>query len=85
MTKHEIKEHLTKIYDLPVKSVNTMNYQGKRKRVLTQTKTAYFKYSDFKKAVVTFDETLKDIGLGMRVPELEEEEAAAMEADSDTK
>lgn len=28
MTKHEIKEYLTKIYDLPVKKVNTMNYLG---------------------------------------------------------
>ena len=80
MTKHEIKEHLTQIYNLPVKSVNTMNYQGKRKRVMTQAKTAFFKYSDFKKAVVTFDESLKEVGLGMRVPELEEEEAAAAAA-----
>jgi large subunit ribosomal protein L23 len=80
MTKHEIKEHLTKIYNLPVKNVNTMNYEGKRKRVMTQSKTVFYKYSDFKKAVVTFDETLQDVGLGMRVPELEEEEAAAAEA-----
>jgi ribosomal protein L23 len=29
MTKHEIKEYLTKIYDLPIKKVNTMNYLGK--------------------------------------------------------
>lgn len=29
MTKHEIREYLTKIYDLPVKKVNTMNYLGK--------------------------------------------------------
>ena len=29
MTKHEIKEYLTKIYDLPVNKVNTMNYLGK--------------------------------------------------------
>ena len=28
MTKHEIKEYLTKIYDLPIKKVNTMNYLG---------------------------------------------------------
>jgi large subunit ribosomal protein L23 len=74
MTKHEIKEHLTQIYQLPVKSVNTMNYEGKRKRVLTQTRVGFYKYSDFKKAVVTFDKTLQDVGLGMRVPELEEEE-----------
>ena len=74
MTKHEIKEYLTKIYDLPVKRVNTMNYEGKRKRVLGTSKIAYFKYKDFKKAVVTFDDSLQDVGLGMRVPELEEED-----------
>lgn len=27
-TKHEIKEYLTKVYDLPVAKVNTMNYEG---------------------------------------------------------
>lgn len=27
-TKHEIKEYLTKVYDLPVLKVNTMNYEG---------------------------------------------------------
>ena len=74
MTKHEIKEYLTKIYDLPVKKVNTMNYEGKRKRVMSQSGMAYYKYKDFKKAVVTFDETMQDVGMGMRIPELEEEE-----------
>ncbi|GAX10852.1 hypothetical protein FisN_31Hu059 [Fistulifera solaris] len=76
MTKHEIKEYLTKIYQLPVKQVNTMNYQGKRKRLLTQNKPVYFKYKDFKKAVVTFDDSLQDVGLGMRILELEEGELA---------
>lgn len=73
MTKHEIKEYLTKIYDLPVRKVNTMNYEGKRKRVIgTSSKIAFYKYKDFKKAVVYFDKTFVDFGLGMRVPELEE-------------
>jgi large subunit ribosomal protein L23 len=72
MTKHEIKEYLTKIYELPVKKVNTMNYDGKRKRLFSRTGIVYYKYKDFKKAVVTFDSTLKDLGLGTRVPELEE-------------
>lgn len=72
MTKHEIKEYLTKIYNLPVKNVNTMNYQGKRKRVISRAGVAYFKYKDFKKAVVTFDDSMQDIGRGMRVPELDE-------------
>jgi large subunit ribosomal protein L23 len=72
MTKHEIKEYLTKIYDLPVRKVNTMNYEGKRKRIISRAGIAYYKYKDFKKAVVYFDDTLQDVGLGMRVPELEE-------------
>lgn len=28
MTKHEVKEHLTKIYDLPVQRVMTANFAG---------------------------------------------------------
>jgi hypothetical protein len=27
-TKHDIKEYLTKVYNLPVAKVNTMNYEG---------------------------------------------------------
>lgn len=30
MTKTEVKEYLTKIYDVPVAKVHTMNYQGKQ-------------------------------------------------------
>ena len=75
MTKHEIKEHLEKIYNLPVIKVNTMNYMGKRKRVLGMRKIAYYKYRNYKKAVVTFDESLTDIGLGTRIPDKEEQEA----------
>jgi len=54
--------------------VNTMNYEGKRKRVMSQTGFHYYKYRDFKKAVVTFTDELQDVGLGTRVSELEEEE-----------
>lgn len=72
MTKHEIKEYLTKIYNLPVKKVNTMNYLGKRKRVIGKRAIAYYKYRDFKKAVVKFDDTLTDVGLGTRIPELDD-------------
>lgn len=71
-TKHEIKEHLQKIYGLPVKSVKTANYEGKRKRILSRTGFHYYKYADFKKAVVTFDNSLLDVGMGTLVPELEE-------------
>ena len=74
MTKHEVKEYLTKIYDLPVKRVNTVNYLGKRKQVRVGSKPLYYKYKDYKKAIVTFDESLMDVGLGMRIPELDDEE-----------
>lgn len=70
MTKHEIKEHLTKIYQLPVKKVNTMNYLGKYKAARGVNYVHYFKYDDFKKAIVTFDSSLQDIGLGTKIPEL---------------
>ena len=73
MTKHEIKEYLTKIYQLPVRKVNTMNYDGKRKRILSQAGVAYFKYKDYKKAVVYFDESFRDVGIGTRIPELDDE------------
>ena len=72
MTKHEIKEYLTKIYDLPVRKVNTMNYDGKRKRFLTNRQTFYFKYKDYKKAVVYFEKSLEDVGVGTRISEVDE-------------
>lgn len=75
MTKHEIKEYLTKIYELPVKSVNTINYMGKRKRAMGRRKIVYYKYRDYKKAVVTFGSALKDVGRGAKLDEPEEKEA----------
>mmetsp|Transcript_45505 Transcript_45505/g.68650 ORF Transcript_45505/g.68650 Transcript_45505/m.68650 type:complete len:119 (-) Transcript_45505:356-712(-) len=74
MTKHEVKEHLTKIYNLPVAKVNTQNYLGKRKRVVGKRRIAYYKNADFKKAIVTFGPSLTDVGLGAQVGEMEEEE-----------
>lgn len=72
MTKHEIREYLTKIYDLPVRKVNTMNYEGKRKRVMSRSGIAFFRYKDFKKAVVYFEDSFQDVGIGTRVTELED-------------
>jgi large subunit ribosomal protein L23 len=72
MTKHEVREYLTKIYGLPVKKVNTQNYLGKRKMVRGSSKVVYFKYADFKKAIVTFDRSLMDLGKGMRIPEIDQ-------------
>jgi large subunit ribosomal protein L23 len=74
MTKHEIKEYLTQIYKLPVTKVNTMNYDGKRKRIFGRNRIAYYKYADFKKAVVTFDKSIQDVGKGMRIPEMDDED-----------
>lgn len=74
MTKHEIKEYLQKIYNLPVKKVNTMNYMGKRKKLMTARKIFYYKYRDFKKAIVTFDSSFHDVGKGTSLPEIEDPE-----------
>ena len=69
MTKHEIKEYLTKIYDLPVVKVNTINYLGKRKRAIGKRKVVYYKYRDFKKAYVTFGPELTNVGMGTKMEE----------------
>mmetsp|Transcript_15328 Transcript_15328/g.21357 ORF Transcript_15328/g.21357 Transcript_15328/m.21357 type:complete len:131 (-) Transcript_15328:112-504(-) len=76
MTKWEIREYLTKIYQLPVKNVNTMNYMGARKRVIGRRKIAYLKQKDFKKAIVTFEDSLLDVGIGTRIPELDQDDDA---------
>ena len=73
MTKHEIKEYLTKIYDLPVKKVNTVNYMGKRKRVIGRRKVVHFKYRDYKKAIVTFDSSFTNVGRGVALDDLSAE------------
>ena len=55
MTKHEVKEYLTKVYDVPVTKVNTMNYDGKWKRAGVGRKFGRHLYRerDWKKAIVT--------------------------------
>lgn len=68
MTKHEVKEYLTKIYDLPVVQVRTQNYLGKRMRIIGKRQVVFGKRPDYKKAFVTFDSTLADTGLGSFVP-----------------
>ena len=74
MTKHEIREYLTKIYGLPVQKVNTANYLGKRKLVRGSRQMIRFKYRDFKKAVVSFDRSFTDVGVGLRIPEIDDDE-----------
>jgi len=49
-TKHDIKEYLMKVYNLPVVKVNTMNYEGKFKRAFGRH---VYKEKDWKKAIVT--------------------------------
>jgi hypothetical protein len=56
-----------------------MNYEGKRKRLPWKAGIVYFKYKDFKKAVVYFDDSLTDVGLGMRVPEMEQDLEESMD------
>ncbi|KAL7550237.1 hypothetical protein ACHAWF_013477 [Thalassiosira exigua] len=68
MTKHEVKEFLTKIYGLPVVHVRTQNYLGKRMKIMGRTTIVYAKRPDFKKAFVTFDNSLADAGIGSFVP-----------------
>ena len=67
MTKFEIKEYLTKLYDLPVKKVNTTNYLGKRKQAFGKRRLVRYKYRDFKKAFVTFDSSIQDVGVSMEL------------------
>ena len=67
-----VQPRMTKIYELPVRKVNTMNYDGKRKRLISQNGVIYYKYKDFKKAVIYFDESFRDVGVGTRVPEMED-------------
>ncbi|KAG7354549.1 50S ribosomal protein L23 [Nitzschia inconspicua] len=73
MTKHEIKEYLTQIYNLPVDKVNTANYLGKRKLVRGTTKVIRYKYKDFKKAIVSFDRSFTNVGIGLRIPEIDDD------------
>lgn len=63
MTKWEVKEYLSKIYNLPVKKVTTANFDGRRRRVYGRKAIAYIKQNDWKRAIVTFDSSLKKLGI----------------------
>ena len=54
MTKTEVKEYLSKIYDIPVISVTTTNMQGKWKRLYGKRSIISYKRRNFKKATVRF-------------------------------
>ncbi|KGL53402.1 MULTISPECIES: 50S ribosomal protein L23 [Porphyromonas] len=54
--KIEIKNAIKKLYGVDVKSVNTMNYDGKRQVRYTKGGVIRGRKSAFKKAVVTIEE-----------------------------
>ena len=45
----ELKQYLEKVYGLRVKKVNTLNYEGKKKR----SSKGFYTRTDYKKAYVT--------------------------------
>ena len=51
--KPEIKKAVEDLFNVSVKSVNTMRYEGKRKRERT---VRYGKRADWKRAIVTLEE-----------------------------
>jgi|APSaa5957512622_1039677.scaffolds.fasta_scaffold57963_2 large subunit ribosomal protein L23 len=51
--KPEIKQAVEGLFNVSVKSVNTMRYQGKRKRERT---VRFGKRADWKRAIVTLEE-----------------------------
>ena len=63
MTKTEVKEYLTKIYDIPVLRVTTTNVLGKWKRLYGKRQIISYKRRNFKKATVQFGTPL-EVGTG---------------------
>ena len=57
MTKTEVREYLTKIYNIPVLNVTTTNMLGKWKRLYGKRRILAFKRRDSKKATVEFEES----------------------------
>ena len=55
MTKTEVKEYLTKIYNIPVISVTTANFAGKWKRLYHKRQITAYRRRNTKKATVLFD------------------------------
>ena len=55
MTKTEVREYLTKIYNIPVLNVTTTNMLGKWKRFYGKRRIMAFKRRDIKKATVEFE------------------------------
>ena len=53
---YQIKDAIEKLYDVKVESVNTMNYDGKKKSRYTKSGAITGKKAAFKKAIVTLKE-----------------------------
>ena len=51
----ELKGYLTEVYGLDVEKINTLNYEGKKKR----GKHGYYRNADWKKAYVTLKRGLQ--------------------------
>jgi large subunit ribosomal protein L23 len=54
-TKDQIKTAVEDLYDVNVKSVNTMRYEGKKKSRYTKTGVLNGRTNAFKKAIVTLN------------------------------
>ena len=54
--KYQIKDAVEELYGVKVVSVNTMNYQGKKKSRYTKSGVVTGRRAAFKKAVVTLKE-----------------------------
>ncbi|MDX2301544.1 MAG: 50S ribosomal protein L23 [Microscillaceae bacterium] len=54
--KLQIAQAIEELYNIPVESVNTMNYKGKPKTRYTKTKVVSGRTSAYKKAIVTVAE-----------------------------
>ena len=54
--KYQIKDAVEELYDVKVVSVNTMNYEGKKKSRYTKSGVVTGRRAAFKKAIVTLKE-----------------------------
>ena len=54
--KYQIKDAVEELYGVKVASVNTMNYEGKKKSRYTKSGVVTGKRAAFKKAIVTLKE-----------------------------
>jgi large subunit ribosomal protein L23 len=55
MTKFEISQYLTKIYNVPVNKVMTANFLGKWKRFYGKRRIISYKRRNYKTALVYYD------------------------------